>query len=508
MKNLNWISSITLIILSCIVVGLFYVSTTRNIERIYVRDTEEAIYKIKQQFLKETVNNQITRIDQRRAEEKGKYQEASLQADQIFKQLSKGDFPKYFAVYFVQRIENRIWDACLWDLETGNILFDPAGLLQGSGDPESRLKSVLDSYAVFTVTEYHGYGTFYGVLTETIDDVVKSAITEEIHNSEFIEDTYIWVNEVVDYAGGDRYAIRRIHPNLRDTEGIYLSTSMTDIMGNFPYLEELEGVKKDGELFFTYFFKRINSDEISEKLTYSKLYEDYNWIVAMGIHLDDLASYVQIANEKSSGYTSSILPIFLVVLVALVAFSYISLIFLERLKSSRVRKTLETQANFDTLTGIPNRRLGAIELAKVFKEFRNDFQNSPAIMLFDLDDFKQINDTYGHATGDLALQFVTNSVAALVRSSDRLYRWGGDEFLLVCPGAKQDNISRFSQAILDGVSIALSKQKTCPCKQLTISMGVTYFHAEDTDHKQALSRADSALYTAKRSGKNRIEIHL
>jgi len=500
------IYSIALIVLSCIVVGIFYVTTTRNIERIYVGDTKKAIYRIKQQYLKETVNNQIARINQRRAAEFRRYQEFSLQADQIFRKFSENNFPEYFAIHFTQRIEHRAWEACLWNARTGEILFDPTGILQGSGDPGSILSSVLDSFAVSTLTEYHGYGAFYGVRKEVIDSLVKSEIADEIHNSSFQEDTYIWVNEVVDYAGGDRYAIRRIHPNLRNTEGIYLSTSMTDIVGNFPYLEELEGINKDGELFFTYFFKRKNSDEIAEKLTYSKLYKDYDWIVAMGIHLDDLDSYVQIANEQSAGYVGSILPIFLVVLVALVGFSYISLIFLERWKSSRVRRVLETQANYDALTGIPNRRLCAFELAKIFKEFKNDTASSPAIMLFDLDEFKQVNDRYGHAIGDLALQFVVNTVIALVRSSDRLYRWGGDEFVLICSGVKLENIGKFSQSILDGVRIALAKQESCPCKQLTISMGVTYFHAEDTDHNQTLERADRALYSAKWSGKNRVEL--
>ena len=74
---------------------------------------------------------------------------------------------------------------------------------------------------------------------------------------------------------------------------------MTDIQGNFPYLEELEGVKATGEIFYRYFFKKMNSDVVSEKLTYARLYPEYNWIVAMGVHLDDISTYVNDTTAES-----------------------------------------------------------------------------------------------------------------------------------------------------------------------------------------------------------------
>jgi len=107
------------------------------------------------------------------------------------------------------------------------------------------------------------------------------------------------VNEVLNYEGGDDYAIRRIHPNLRDTVGTKLSTNMTDVKGTTPYKTELEGVKQHGELFFTYYFKKMGSETISEKLTYAKLYKDFDWIVAMGIHLDDMNGYIDTTTGQS-----------------------------------------------------------------------------------------------------------------------------------------------------------------------------------------------------------------
>ena len=102
------------------------------------------------------------------------------------------------------------------------------------------------------------------------------------------ETRYLWVNKVVDFRGGEGYAVRLIHPNLKETEGMLLSTAMQDIKGNTPFLDELEGVKAGGEIFFTYYFKKLNSEEITEKLSYAKLYKRLDWIVATGIPVDDL----------------------------------------------------------------------------------------------------------------------------------------------------------------------------------------------------------------------------
>lgn len=103
---------------------------------------------------------------------------------------------------------------------------------------------------------------------------------------------YLWVNKVVDFRGGDGYAVRLIHPNLKATEGMLLSTKMEDIKGNKPFLEELEGVKRDGDIYFTYYFKKLGSEAVSEKLSYAKLYKRLDWIVATGIPIDDLQSMI------------------------------------------------------------------------------------------------------------------------------------------------------------------------------------------------------------------------
>ncbi len=267
---------------------------------------------------------------------------------------------------------------------------------------------------------------------------MKKEIASEIHASRFPFDSYIWVNEVVNFDGGLNYAIRRVHPNLRDTEGAFLSTETRDVKGNRPYLAELEGVKKDGRIFFTYFFKRKDSEEISEKLTYAELYRDYNWIIAMGIHLDDIFASIGEANEESGTTSGRLIVLFLLLMVALLGISDLILLFLEGKVHGESRKGLEDELNRDPLTGAFSRRAGETEMARAFHSFTKGAL-PPAIVLFDIDRFKEVNDTFGHDAGDAVLKEVVRTVLRTVRTTDRLFPVGRRRISLVAEGLKEEN---------------------------------------------------------------------
>ena len=123
-------------------------------------------------------------------------------------------------------------------------------------------------------------------------------ISKYIREMRLIDNGYVWVNRIVNYEGGDNYALRQIHPNLPETEGSWLSTNTADIMGARPYEEELNGVKKNGELYFDYYFKKLNSEKIAHKMTFAKLYEPYDWVVATGVYLDDVDQLIEKETEK------------------------------------------------------------------------------------------------------------------------------------------------------------------------------------------------------------------
>ena len=126
-----------------------------------------------------------------------------------------------------------------------------------------------------------------------IDQISIKRIGNLIRDLRLIDDGYVWVNHIVDYGGGEKYAIRQIHPNLPNTEGQYLSTETTDIKGDTPYKTELEGVKSKGEIFFEYYFKKLGSEKIAHKMTYAKLYKPWDWVVATGVYLDDVDELIR-----------------------------------------------------------------------------------------------------------------------------------------------------------------------------------------------------------------------
>lgn len=110
----------------------------------------------------------------------------------------------------------------------------------------------------------------------SVDEAVKTNIINRIRQERFIDDGYICINEIINYEGGDDYAIRLVHPNLPETEGTFLSTNTEDIFGKKPYKIELDGINNDGELYYDYYFKKMDSELIAHKLSYAKLYKPYN----------------------------------------------------------------------------------------------------------------------------------------------------------------------------------------------------------------------------------------
>lgn len=167
----------------------------------------------------------------------------------------------------------------------------------------------------------------------------------------------------------------------------------------------------------------------------------------------------------------------------------------------KANEELNMLATTDPLTGIYNRRhfftLVNSEIAKMSRHDRN-----VSIMMIDLDNFKRINDEYGHAAGDLALREMTMCFQEATRTYDILGRLGGEEFAICSPYAD-----------LEGATIMAERiRESCAAKQLqyegrdfhvTVSIGITEL-AQDEGFSSALNRADKYLYEAKHSGRNKV----
>jgi len=153
----------------------------------------------------------------------------------------------------------------------------------------------------------------------------------------------------------------------------------------------------------------------------------------------------------------------------------------------------------DSLTGLSNRKFMLSFLEKTHSLWRR--YNQPYTLLFlDLDNLKEINDMYGHPTGDEALVKLGECLRANTRSSDVAARWGGDEFLMVLSNTGLEYGEKVAVRIFRCIDSA-----TFPVR-LSISVGVTHPADTDKSYLEVITRADRALYEAKRSGKSRISV--
>ena len=165
----------------------------------------------------------------------------------------------------------------------------------------------------------------------------------------------------------------------------------------------------------------------------------------------------------------------------------------------RLNGLLACQATTDELTGIPNRSKFNESLSKEILRSKR-FRLPLSVIIFDIDNFKKINDTYGHNTGDCALQYLTGLVAKVMRKHDLFARWGGEEFLIMVTNTEQHGAELYAERL----RLMIEKFDIPEVGYLTCSFGVAEYAPDDTDDV-LINRADQALYRAKAGGKNRVE---
>ena len=174
------------------------------------------------------------------------------------------------------------------------------------------------------------------------------------------------------------------------------------------------------------------------------------------------------------------------------------------LENARLHRIVELQALVDGLTGISNRR--QCEEALTSEISRADRLGTPlTLVLADLDDFKAINDLHGHATGDDVLREFAAVLRATVRDSDLAGRWGGEEFMLLLPGADAVGGAQLADRVRTSLMERSFVGQEGAAVSVTCSFGVAQ-HSPGLDERDLFAAADRALYRAKREGKNRVEL--
>ncbi|MDY0302066.1 MAG: sensor domain-containing diguanylate cyclase [Trichlorobacter sp.] len=164
----------------------------------------------------------------------------------------------------------------------------------------------------------------------------------------------------------------------------------------------------------------------------------------------------------------------------------------------QANELLARQARVDFLTGIYNRRMFEQMMdAEIARQQRYGF--TLALIMFDIDHFKRVNDTLGHAGGDLVLQKIAELVSCRIRSHDIFCRWGGEEFIILLPSS-----SLCQAAVLAEILRSMVEQHDFKnSMQITLSFGAAEYQCKEPPHN-FIKRADTALYKAKQQGRNQV----
>ncbi|MGE0156567.1 MAG: diguanylate cyclase [Geobacter sp.] len=166
----------------------------------------------------------------------------------------------------------------------------------------------------------------------------------------------------------------------------------------------------------------------------------------------------------------------------------------------KANELLAAEARIDFLTGIYNRRMFEnLLLAEMARACR--FNTPLTLIMFDLDHFKQINDSLGHAVGDQVLQKVAELVSGRIRTHDIFSRWGGEEFVILTSRNDQDQATVLAETLRE----MIAQHSFIEDQQITASFGITSHRCGETP-EELMARVDAALYQAKHHGRNRIEI--
>ncbi|MDR1462956.1 MAG: diguanylate cyclase [Azoarcus sp.] len=175
-------------------------------------------------------------------------------------------------------------------------------------------------------------------------------------------------------------------------------------------------------------------------------------------------------------------------------------------QKKRHARELWQLATSDPLTGIPNRRTFFEHIEREHARLTR-YPGEAAILMVDIDHFKQINDTHGHAGGDVMLCHIVRQIRKLLREPDTLARLGGEEFAILLPETNQEGalgLAERVRKVLEDTPLNYNGTQI----HATASVGVTIMTPQDTNTDHALSRADHALYEAKNKGRNRVELAL
>ena len=175
------------------------------------------------------------------------------------------------------------------------------------------------------------------------------------------------------------------------------------------------------------------------------------------------------------------------------------------IENARLHRVVERQAVTDALTGLANRRQFYEVLGREYERAQR-FGTPLSLILLDIDDFKQINDTRGHLAGDAVLHGVAATLAELIREIDMAARYGGEEFAILLPQTAQDGAAQLAERLRREIAARPIRFGPDEIDGITASFGVAAGPEDSMTQIDLIASADAALYQAKRDGKNHVTV--
>ncbi|TVQ67723.1 MAG: GGDEF domain-containing protein [Oceanospirillales bacterium] len=267
------------------------------------------------------------------------------------------------------------------------------------------------------------------------------------------------------------------------------------LLARNPYIEESIGIEVT-EQHLNRMAKSKNETHFSHRLVSPVDGVDRVWSLR---RIGDLPFMVVVGEPTTSALNSWRQLLLLYIVAGGVLFCAVLFGTREYIRNVRQANKMEHLAVTDFLTGVANRRhFINVANSNLSRSVRSGLP--VALIMVDIDHFKRINDTYGHAVGDQVLISISNLLKRLCRQSDLIARWGGEEFTILLPDTEKQGAFVFAERIADEIS-----QLELPESQkITISQGIAMHNANES-FDEILKRADTALYRAKELGRNRIE---
>ncbi len=476
-----------------------------RIRVLYTDQLNTNALDLRKAFLRDTVGNLVEDIVTERNVRTEEYEdqvENCIDYVHYIAEEAEESPEKEVKAYFDGRPDSENWTYMAYDKTTNDVIYDPDGYLGDAWDGnEEQLKNSFISADFFTVGNV---SIIYGITKETMNNKVKNSIQKKVTFNKFDGSTWLWIDEIRNYDGGKNYAVRVANPENRETEGRLHSTDEKDAEGKEYLKEELDSLNEDGEVLYSYVLKGQDGKRIP-RLVYAKLFKDYNWIVGMSADMDDISAFVEESNAPVEQYVIKFEIVIGLIFFLLIAFMVVMTLRSDRELVGAITKRLKKQVERDALTGATSRQYGEDKLKQFFEAYKKG-KPSPAIMLLDVDHFKEINDTYGHDVGDVVLKRVVTSLYHTFRRSDYLIRWGGDEFVGVYLGMDEDGLKILGQKVMDAIHQVKVVTEDGTELSMTASVGFAGFAPTDTEYMDGIKRADNMLYDSKAGGRNQFHI--